>query len=116
MHYFAVLGIKESRTDGRFNNISLKCERFKAVSLVIHGKPCGEYTNNTFAKDHFRLTLRHWRIVLAEIFFWHNWTKKHNVSEEHCHGIISKFSHFLEHKFITFSKYGVFLQCVFALR
>ena len=34
--------------------------------------------------------------------------KKHIFLNKHCHGIISKFKHFLEHKFIKFSKYGVF--------
>ena len=34
--------------------------------------------------------------------------KEHNFANEHCRGIISKCEHFLEHKFITFSKYGVF--------
>ena len=46
---------------------------------------------------------RPWRIVLAIIG-----AKKHHFLNDHCHGIISKFQHFLEHKFIKFSKYGVF--------
>ena len=44
----------------------------------------------------------------ASMIFGKIGAKKHNFLNEHCHGIISKFQHFLEHKFIKVSKYGVF--------
>ena len=52
---------------------------------------------------------RRWALAdCASIIFGIVGAKKHNFLNEHCHGILSKFLHFLEHKFIKFSKYGVF--------